>query len=80
MAEPINKKYLSGLKYRTNQVKNSAEGKIFVPVERKLTPGDVLDWREEGSELIIVTGDGRKYRVERKPAAEDQDESGKGEE
>ncbi len=65
MAKPINKKYLAGLTFRTNQVIDGADGRRFIPVERELTQDDVLNWREEGSVLVIITADGRKQRVER---------------
>ncbi len=80
MAKPINKKYLAGLTFRTNQVVKGEEGNRFAPLERELTPDDVLNWREEGTVLIIITADGRKYRVDRKPTPVDQGESGNGEE
>jgi hypothetical protein len=63
--EAIDKKYLAGLKFRT--------AKDGEPVKRNLTPADVLDWKDKGGTVVIVTGDGQKYTVDKnaKPAKEE---------
>jgi hypothetical protein len=71
MAKPIDKKYLAGLTFRTSKekkVKGENGTKVqHVPEERDLTPEDVLDWKDTGTAVVIVTADGCKYTVE-KPA------------
>lgn len=62
MSEAIDKKLLAGLKFRSS--KPGKDGG-FVPTERNLTPGDVLDWAENGSVVTIVTADGQKYKVDK---------------
>lgn len=71
MSEAIDKKYLSGLKFRS--AKPAKEGSGFVSTERPLTPADVLDWADKGAVVVIVTTDGRKYTVDKnaKPAKDE---------
>ncbi len=74
----IKPKYLEGLKF------HGAESKVVekdgrkvqqnVPFERDLTADDVLDWKEKGDFVIIVTKDGRKYNVS-KSGNEKKDEN-----
>jgi hypothetical protein len=47
-------------------------------MERPLTADDVLDWKDYGDTVVIVTTDGQKYKVDKvkKPAA-DSDEGKK---
>jgi urease accessory protein UreE len=65
--EKIDKKYLAGLKFSTSKEQEKDEnGKkriVHIPVVRAMTPDDVLDWKEVGSEIVIVAKDGKKYRV-----------------
>ena len=68
MAEAIDKKYLEGLVFKSSKPKKTEEGTINVPTERPLAPGDVLDWKDIGTGVIIVTGDGQKYTVAKKAA------------
>lgn len=69
MAKAIDKKYLAGLKFRSSEAKKSAEGVKHIPTERDLTPEDVLDWKDNGPSVTIVTADGQKYTVEKAAAA-----------
>jgi urease accessory protein UreE len=70
MAKPIDKKYLAGLTFRSSKAKKvtGEDGtKVqHVPVERELTAEDVLDWKDTGAAVVIVTADGQKYTVEKK--------------
>lgn len=71
------KSYLKGLTFRTNKAVEMKDengepvmvgGKprmSYIPVERELRDEDVLNVREADGELVIVTKDGRKYRVEK---------------
>jgi len=69
MAEQIDGKWLKGLLFRTSERKQpKGEAARHVPVERKLRPSDVLDWRDTGETLVIVTADGRKHIVDKKAA------------
>lgn len=68
MAEQIDKKYLAGLKFRTSETvdvkgEDGRPGKKFVPRERALTPEDVLDWKDTGGSVVMVTADGQKVTV-----------------
>lgn len=69
MTEQIDKKYLAGLKFCSS--KPAKEG--YVPTERNLNPSDVLDWKDNGDTVTIVTADGKKYAVNKnaKPAKEE---------
>lgn len=72
MAEKqIDAKYLKGLKFRTSEEKVVTEDgrkvKKYVPVERDLTPDDVLDWKDYGDDVVIVTADGQKHVVSKNP-------------
>lgn len=73
MAEAIDKKYLAGLKYKSSTAKKTEEGVRFIPTERALTPADVLDWKDNGPTVTIVTADGRKHTVDKnaKPARDE---------
>lgn len=68
--------YLKGLVFRTNKaVEVTENGKpvmvggkprmTFIPVERDLQEGDVLKSCVDGDDMVIVTKDGRKYRVKK---------------
>ena len=69
-AKPIDAKYLKGLVYRSSEPRKTEEGTRHVPTERELAPGDVLDWKDNGATVTIVTGDGQKHVVEKKAAAQ----------
>lgn len=76
MAEQIDKKLLAGLKFRTSEAvevkgEDGRPGKKFIPKERALKPEDVLDWKDAGGSVVIVTADGQKYTVS-KSGAKDQ--------
>lgn len=65
--EPIDKKYLAGLKWRSSKQVKDGKGKVTnQPVERALQPADVLDWKDQGATVVIVTSDGRKHQVDKK--------------
>jgi len=71
MAKAINAKLLEGLIFRTTVEKkvtgkDKKEKKIRQAVERPLTPDDVLEWKDKGDEVVIVTKDGQKYTVSKK--------------
>lgn len=72
MAEAIDKKYLVGLKFKSSKPNKTAEGVKHIPFERNLQPADVLDWKDNGPSVTIVTADGQKYTVDKKTAAADE--------
>ena len=67
-AEQIDKKLLAGLVFKSSRAKKTDEGTTNIPTERTLTPADVLDWKDTGANVIIVTADGQKYTVNKKSA------------
>ena len=67
-AEQIDKKYLAGLKYRSSTSKKTEEGLVNFPTERALKADDILDWKDNGASVTIVTADGQKYNVDKKAA------------
>lgn len=76
--EPINAKWLRGLKFKTSEGRvavdeNGKKKTKFIPVERALKPEDVLDWKDVGNAVVIVAKDGQKHRVEK----EEPDPKGK---
>lgn len=72
MAELIDKKYLAGLKFRSSKPVKSAEGTKHIPTERALQPTDVLDWKDNGPSVTIVTADGQKVTIEKAAAAKEE--------
>ncbi len=71
MAEQkIDAKYLEGLKFRGAEIKkvktDAGDKEKSVPFERDLTADDVLDWKDKGDSVVIVTADGQKHTVARK--------------
>lgn len=77
--EAIDKKFLAGLKHRSSKQKSKEEKNVFIPTERPLQPGDVLDWSEKGNILTIVTADGQKHKVNKnKPGKAEPEEGGEG--
>jgi urease accessory protein UreE len=68
MAETIDRKYLAGLKYRSSKPVKTEGGVRHQATERALQPGDVLDWKDTGAAVVIVTADGQKHVVEKKAA------------
>lgn len=72
MAKAIDPKFLAGLYYRSSEPqKDDAGATRHVPTKRPLEPGDVLDWKDNGPTVTIVTADGKKHLVEKKKAAKD---------
>jgi hypothetical protein len=73
-AEPdstgLNPQWLKGFMFRGATPKATEEDgrkKVtYVPFERPLETGDVLDWKDKGTTVVIVTKDGRKYSVSKK--------------
>lgn len=69
MAEKIDAKYLKGLKFRSSTGRDVEEDgkkvKKYVPTERPLKPEDVLDWKDYGDKIVLVTSDGQKVTVEK---------------
>lgn len=63
----IEKRYLEGLVFRDavrKEVEEDGETRVvYVPTERPLEPADVLAVREDGSNIIFSTADGKKYTV-----------------
>ncbi len=68
--EGLNPKYLKGILFRTSEAKkvneNNVEKLRYTPVERDLTVNDVLNYKDNGNVLIIVTKDGQKYTISKK--------------
>ncbi|WP_305042380.1 hypothetical protein [Geoalkalibacter sp.] len=67
MEEGFDKKWLAGLKFNSSKAKTvERDGRQIVtyePTERPLREQDVLAWSDQGDEVELVTGDGRKLRV-----------------
>lgn len=67
--EKIDRKYLTGLKFRGSAAKETKEdGRTktrYVPFERALKPEDVLSYADKGAYIVIVTADGQKYTVDK---------------
>jgi hypothetical protein len=63
----VNAALLKGLTFRTNEERTVEEEgkkvKRYYPIERPLTPADVLAVKDLGDTVVIVAGDGRKHRV-----------------
>lgn len=66
----IDAKFLDGLTFSTSEAKkvkkDGQEKTQYIPVERPLRPGDVIDWKDLGDSVTIVTADGKKYSVDKK--------------
>jgi len=66
--EAFDAKWLKGLTFtdtRMEKVKDE-DGKVTekpVVFQRPLEEDDLLDWKIYGSEVVLATADGRKYRV-----------------
>jgi len=68
--EGIDPRWLKGLVYRGRKEgkpveKDGRKVKTFTPVEREMKATDVLSFRIEGNEVVIVTADGQKVRVKK---------------
>jgi hypothetical protein len=64
----IDKKYLEDLDFHSSEGKavvgeNGRKSMVYTPTVRPLLPSDVLDWKETGVSIILVTADGRKHIV-----------------
>lgn len=72
----IDQKYLRGLKYRTSEARTVVEGGRkavkHTPVERQLRLEDVLDWKDSGDWVVIVTADGQKATVLKEPRKDEK--------
>lgn len=66
----LDPKYLKGLKFRNSEGKAVEEDgrkmMKYSPAERALRPDDVLDWKDYGDRVVIVTADGQKATVLKK--------------
>ena len=69
-APVFDKKWLEGLKFKTSEAKvTEKEGRKireFVPSVRPLKEADVLDWKDYGGSIVLVTADGQKVMVSKK--------------
>lgn len=63
--EPIPAEYLTGLVFRSSKPKKTDTGKVNLPTERPLTPADVLNWKDNGETVTIITADGQKYTADK---------------
>jgi hypothetical protein len=74
MAEKIDPKYLEGLKFNfVEQRKAKKDGRDIVqniPQQRALAQEDILDWKDYGDNVVIVTMDGQKITVSKKGNAD----------
>ena len=65
----LDQKYLKGLNFSDAEEKEIEDGgvkkKKMVPRIQPLQPAHVLSWKEDGKEIVIVTKDGKKYRVKK---------------
>jgi hypothetical protein len=71
----LDAKYLEGLTFSGSKpvkVKKDGADKIDnQKFERSLTADDVLDWKDAGDSVVIISKDGKKYNViKKKPKAE----------
>ncbi|TAN61055.1 hypothetical protein EPN18_07410 [bacterium] len=76
MPEKIDAKYLKGLRFRGSEGKNvNEDGRTvikYAPVERAMRVEDVLNWRDAGSAIVLVTTDGQKVTVSKTKEAKDE--------
>lgn len=74
----IDPKHLKGLKFRYSEGKQVVEDgrKVvrYAAAERPLKPEDVLDWKDTGEQIVLVTADGRKVTVDKEPDSQNQKE------
>ena len=66
----IDPDYIKGLKFRdAEKTMNEKEGRKvweYKPFERDLTVNDIIGASDYGDYFNIVTGDGQRYRLEKK--------------
>lgn len=65
LLEPIAAEWLEGLVFRSARTKKTDSGTVNHPTERPLTPGDVLNWNDNGDTVSFVTADGQKYTIDK---------------
>ena len=69
MAKELDAKLLAGLTFKgtkAEEVKTEAGKKTkHVPFTRPLEAADVLDWKDNGATVTIVTTDGKKHVVKK---------------
>lgn len=60
------KEAIRDLKFKTNQAIEDRETKkkTYAPAVRPMTESDVLSWKYVGDQLVIVSKDGTKHRIE----------------
>lgn len=63
--DPIPPEYLTGLVFRSSRLKKTDDGKANIPTERPLAPSDVLNWKDDGDTVTIITADGQKHTVDK---------------
>lgn len=72
--EKIDAKYLKGAKYKTSEGRkvneDGRETTKYAVVERPMRQDDVLDWKDNGGNIVMVTADGQKLTVAKAPAKE----------
>lgn len=82
MAKAIEAKFLVGLMIAVlveKKIKGEKGEEVRkVPVERELTPDDVLDWKDKGDAIVIVAADGQKHVVSKRASAPGDPDGGKG--
>jgi len=80
MAKAIEAKFLKGLTITVLQKKKikgeDGDEVRKVLVKRDLTPDDVLDWKDKGDAVVIVTADGQKHVVAKR-GGDEKDPDGK---
>ena len=68
-APKFDAKWLKGLSFRTSKKEkvktDGGEKAVYRPVERPLKEDDLLSWRIDGGQVVLVTKDGRKYRIDK---------------
>jgi hypothetical protein len=69
-SEAIDKKYLARLKYTGPAKGDNGEPTVK---SRALQVGDVLDWKDNGATVTIVTADGQKHTVSKNAKAGDEE-------
>ncbi len=61
--------WLKGIMFTTSEPKkvkkDGKETTRHIAVERPARAEDVLNWRDAGDKIVIVTKDGQKYRVDK---------------
>jgi hypothetical protein len=71
--EGVKPEWLLGLAFTTSEAKkvekDGRKSTTFIPVERPLKEGDLVDWKDKGDSVVLVAGDGKKYTVKKSGSA-----------